>query len=110
MALVPDLALLRLALERSTDASEAVSTIVELIERHGQGGGCGLECDAPAFKAVEHDPAKLQFGEMRRLDDGDLPGKVSVKGEGGAQVILPRKGVLELARLLMDEDEAPLSF
>jgi DNA polymerase III subunit beta len=30
--------------------------------------------------------------------------KVRVNGEGGTQVILPRKGVLELARLLMDDD------
>ena len=35
--------LLRLALERATTAAEGVSTIVELLERHGQGGGCGLE-------------------------------------------------------------------
>ncbi len=35
--------LLRLALERSTTASEGVDTIVTLLERHGQGGGCGLE-------------------------------------------------------------------
>ena len=35
--------LLRLALERSTDRHQAVGTIVELLERHGQGGGCGLE-------------------------------------------------------------------
>jgi len=35
--------LLRLALERSRTAEQAVSTIVELLERHGQGGGCGLE-------------------------------------------------------------------
>lgn len=35
--------LLRLALERSGDAHEAVATIVELLERHGQGGGCGHE-------------------------------------------------------------------
>lgn len=30
---------------------------------------------------------------------------MQVKGEGDTQVILPRKGVLELVRLLMDEDE-----
>lgn len=35
--------LLRLALERSVDASEAVDVITALLERHGQGGGCGLE-------------------------------------------------------------------
>jgi hypothetical protein len=35
--------LLRLALERARSAEEAVSTIVELLERHGQGGSCSHE-------------------------------------------------------------------
>lgn len=35
--------LLRLALERSATAEGAVATIVGLLERHGQGGGCGHE-------------------------------------------------------------------
>jgi dipeptidase len=35
--------LLRLALERSTTATEAVETITRLLEVHGQGGGCGHE-------------------------------------------------------------------
>ena len=35
--------LLRLALERASTAEEAVGAIVELMERHGQGGGCGHE-------------------------------------------------------------------
>jgi secernin len=35
--------LLRLALERSTDAQSAADAIVELLETHGQGGGCGHE-------------------------------------------------------------------
>ncbi len=35
--------LARLALERSTNAAEAVTVITDLLERHGQGGGCGHE-------------------------------------------------------------------
>lgn len=35
--------LLRLALERAADAHEAVGVIVELLERHGQGGPCSHE-------------------------------------------------------------------
>jgi dipeptidase len=35
--------LLRLALERSATAEEAVETITQLLEIHGQGGGCGHE-------------------------------------------------------------------
>jgi dipeptidase len=35
--------LLRLALERAGTAEEAVATIVDLLEEHGQGGGCGHE-------------------------------------------------------------------
>ena len=39
--------LLRLGLERAATAEGAVSVIVELLERHGQGGGCSYEC--PGF-------------------------------------------------------------
>jgi dipeptidase len=35
--------LLRLALERSRTAQEALNVIVALVESHGQGGGCGYE-------------------------------------------------------------------
>ncbi len=35
--------LLRLALERASSAPEAVSVMIDLLERHGQGGGCGHE-------------------------------------------------------------------
>src|SRR5690606_35942757 len=35
--------LLCLALERASTAHEAVGVIVELLERHGQGGGCSFE-------------------------------------------------------------------
>jgi DNA polymerase-3 subunit beta len=39
-----------------------------------------------------------------RLAMCTLPEPVTVSGEGAAQVILPRKGVLELARLLLDDN------
>ena len=39
-----------------------------------------------------------------RLAMCTLPEKVKVKGDGGTQVIIPRKGVLELGRLLIDDD------
>nr|HEX2574929.1 carcinine hydrolase/isopenicillin-N N-acyltransferase family protein [Aquihabitans sp.] len=35
--------LLRLALERATTAADAVQVLVELLERHGQGGACSHE-------------------------------------------------------------------
>jgi secernin len=40
--------LLRLALERARTVEEAIEVIVDLLERHGQGGRCGLE--DPTFR------------------------------------------------------------
>jgi len=44
-----------------------------------------------------------------RLAMCTLPEPVKTKGDGDVQVILPRKGVLELSRLLLD-DEADISI
>ncbi|MBW1710361.1 MAG: C69 family dipeptidase [Deltaproteobacteria bacterium] len=41
--------LLRLALERSSSASEALQTIVQLLSDHGQGGICGYENKKMAY-------------------------------------------------------------
>ena len=38
-----DMDLLRLTLERAVGTDEAVSTLIDLLEAHGQGGGCGHE-------------------------------------------------------------------
>src|SRR5665811_200278 len=35
--------MIRLALERAASAASAVKTITDLLEQHGQGGGCGFE-------------------------------------------------------------------
>lgn len=55
---------------------------------------------------------ELQGNQLRvvatdghRLAMCTLKDDLSFKGDGDTQVILPRKGVLELARLLLDEDE-----
>lgn len=41
--------LLRLALERSATADDAVGVIVDLLERHGQGGSCSFERPAATY-------------------------------------------------------------
>ena len=51
--------LLRLALERATTAADAVSVIVELLERHGQGGSCS------------HDHPKLRYHNSFLVADAD---------------------------------------
>ncbi len=53
--------LLRLALERSSSAADAVSVIVELLERYGQGGSASFEHPGfsydNSFLVVDHDEA-----------------------------------------------------
>ncbi|WP_415356495.1 DNA polymerase III subunit beta [Halioglobus sp. Uisw_031] len=53
------------------------------------------ELDSKQLRVVATDGHRLA---MCTLKD-----KISVTGEGGVQMILPRKGVLELARLLVDD-------
>ena len=43
--------LVRLALERSHDADEAVRTITTLLEQHGQGGSCEADADIPYWSS-----------------------------------------------------------
>ena len=54
------------------------------------------ELDSKQLRVVATDGHRLA---MCTLKD-----KISVTGEGGVQMILPRKGVLELARLLVDDE------
>lgn len=51
--------LLRLGLERATSAAEAVGVMVELLERHGQGGPCS------------HDHPKLRYHNSFLVADAD---------------------------------------
>lgn len=58
---------------------------------------------------LENQRFRVVATDGHRLAMCTLPQKVDVSGDGGTQVILPRKGVLELARLLM-EDDADISI
>jgi DNA polymerase-3 subunit beta len=55
----------------------------------------------------ELDGSKLRVvaTDGHRLAMCSLSGDMTVKGDGSSQVILPRKGVLELQRLLMEEED-----
>ncbi|MDZ7783324.1 MAG: DNA polymerase III subunit beta [Halioglobus sp.] len=54
---------------------------------------------------LEEDKLRVVATDGHRLAMCTLPEKVAVKGDGQTQVIIPRKGVLELGRLLMEEQE-----
>ncbi len=53
---------------------------------------------------LEKQQLRVVATDGHRLAMCTLSGKVDVNGDGDTQVILPRKGVLELARLLLEED------
>lgn len=74
--------------------------------------------DRTGFAMAQQDVRYYLNGMLWELADGNLrvvatdghrlamctlPEKIDVNGDGDVQVILPRKGVLELARLLLDE-------
>lgn len=54
---------------------------------------------------LQGDQLRVVATDGHRLAMCTLKDKFKLKGEGDTQVILPRKGVLELARLLMEEEE-----
>jgi len=54
---------------------------------------------------LEEEKLRVVATDGHRLAMCSLAEKVAVKGDGQAQVIIPRKGVLELGRLLMEEQE-----
>lgn len=54
---------------------------------------------------LEEDKLRFVATDGHRLAMCTLPENVAVKGDGHTQVIIPRKGVLELGRLLMEEQE-----
>lgn len=58
---------------------------------------------------LEKQQLRVVATDGHRLAMCTLADKISINGEGGSQVILPRKGVLELARLLLD-DEADIAI
>ena len=82
--------LLRLALERASTASDAVGMIVELIETHGQGGGCGHEnrsfsyhnsflvadgSEAWVLETAGHHSARERVTDARTISNGlTIPG------------------------------------
>ena len=53
---------------------------------------------------LDNEQLRVVATDGHRLAMCTLKEGVEIKGEGSVQVILPRKGVLELARLLMDDD------
>lgn len=53
---------------------------------------------------LEKQQLRVVATDGHRLAMCSLADKLSVNGDGDTQVIIPRKGVLELARLLMDDD------
>jgi len=71
--------MIRLALERADSAADAVRTITDLLEEHGQGGGCGFE--HPGFtyhnSFIVADPTSAfvletagKLWEVERVTDG----------------------------------------
>ena len=61
--------LLRLALERASDARQAIGVLVDLLERHGQGGGCGHEDRSFTF-VMKTPPAAQLLLKAAGLDKG----------------------------------------
>ena len=83
--------LLRLALERSESAKQALDTIITLLERYGQGGNCGYD------KNFEYDNAFL-------IMDKDALYVLDTVGKQWAYKELPKAGISNALNLGSDAD------
>ncbi len=84
--------MLRLALERSKDAEEALKMIIELLETYGQGGNCGFDhnfyydnafliLDRTALYVLETAGKEWVY---RKYDQASISNRLSIGDEGDA--------------------------
>jgi secernin len=82
--------LVRLALERSLDADEALDALTGLLAAHGQGGSCDADHDDPYFssflladpRGAWHVETSARTWAARRVDDGvAISNRISLRGD-----------------------------